>query len=148
MEILLIQNRHHNVYGIQYEQADSPSDTYKPRIWVNPAKMRYLNGSHYHYANVESEQKDIELFKKNRLNYVQQALSIIKGGIILTHDQSLRTKEYQEQRKQYRQYLVRYEELVQSYNHDYEEADKLAKQDPANNIRSSYIIDINYMSIS
>ena len=59
---------HHNVYGIQYEQADSPSDTYKPRIWVNPAKMRYLNGSHYHYANVESEQKDIELFKKNRLN--------------------------------------------------------------------------------
>ena len=131
MEILLIQNRHHNVYGIQYEQADSPSDTYKPRIWVNPAKMRYLNGSHYHYANVESEQKDIELFKKNRLNYVQQALSIIKGGIILTHDQSLRTKEYQEQRKQYQQYLVRYEELVQSYNHDYEEADKLAKQDPS-----------------
>ena len=54
MEILLIQNQHHNVYGIPVLR-DSPSDTYKPRIWVNPAKMRYTNGSHYHYANIENE---------------------------------------------------------------------------------------------
>lgn len=131
MEILIIQNQHHNVYGIQYSQANSPSDTYKPRIWVNPAKMRYTNGSHYHYANIETEKDTIETFKQNKINYVQQAASIIKGGIILTHDQSLRTEEYQQQRKQYQQYLVRYEELIQSYKHDDREADKIAKDEPA-----------------
>jgi hypothetical protein len=131
MEILLIQNPHHNVYGIQYQQADSPSDTYKPRIWVNPAKMRYTNGSHYHYANIETEKDTIETFKQNKINYVQQAASIIKGGIILTHDQSLRTEEYQQQRKQYQQYLVTYEEKIQSYKYTHEEADRLAKENPA-----------------
>ena len=68
MEILIIQNQHHNVYGIQYSQADSPSDTYKPRIWVNPAKMRYTNGSHYHYSNIETEKDIIETFKQNKIN--------------------------------------------------------------------------------
>jgi hypothetical protein len=131
IEIEMIQHPFHNVYGIPYSQKDSPSDTYKPRIWIRPEKMRYINGSHYHYANVENEQQDIETFKQNRLNYVQQARSIIKSGVIMTHDQSLRTKEYQERRKQYQQYLVSYEERIQSYKHTHEEADRLAKENPA-----------------
>jgi hypothetical protein len=129
LEILMIQNPHHNVYGIQ--TLEMGVDTYRPRIWVNPAKMRYINGSHYHYANLDTELDDVLKFRQNRLNYVQHARSIIKGGIILTHDQSLRTPEYQERRKQYQQYLVRYEELIQTHKHDDVEADKLAKQDPA-----------------
>jgi hypothetical protein len=131
IEIEMIQHPFHNVYGIPYAQKDSPSDTYKPRIWTRPEKMRYINGSHYHYANIENEQQDIETFKQNRLNYVQQARSIIKSGVIMTHDQSLRTKEYQERRRQYQQYLVSYEERIQSYKHTHEEADRLAKENPA-----------------
>src|SRR5215203_4171346 len=48
IELEMIQHPHHNVYGIPYVQGDSPSDTYKPRIWVNPSQVRYINNSHYH----------------------------------------------------------------------------------------------------
>src|SRR5215211_543963 len=80
IELEMIQHPHHNVYGIPYVQGDSPSDTYKPRIWANPAKMRYINGSHYMYANTETEKQDIENFNKYNQTYCQYARSIIKGG--------------------------------------------------------------------
>ena len=75
--------------------------------------------------------KTNETFKQNKIIYCQHAAKIIKGGIILTHDQSLRTEEYQQQRKQYQQYLVTYEEKIQSYKYTHEEADRLAKENPA-----------------
>ena len=131
IELERIKHPHHNVYGIEAIEGKEDTQTYRPRIWINPSKMRYTNGSHYHYCNIVDEADTLTQFQENGLNYVQHARSIIKGGVILAHDQSLRTKEYQEQRKQYQQYLVRYEELVQSYRHTHEEADKIAKQDPA-----------------
>jgi hypothetical protein len=130
IELESIKYPHHNVYGIEaLEGIDT--QTYRPRIWLNPGQMRYINGSHYHYANIETEQIDIENFAKYKQTYCQDARSIIKGGVILAHNQSLRTKEYQERRKQYQQYLVRYEELIQSYKFSKDEADKLAKDQPA-----------------
>jgi hypothetical protein len=124
----MIQNIHHNVYGIPYLEGDA--DTYKPRIWVNPSKMRYINGSHYHYANVETEQDTIETFKQNRINYVQQADKIIKCGITMTHDHSLRSKDYQKRREEYQKYLVRFEELTQSYKYTQQECHEMAKANP------------------
>lgn len=130
LELETIKYPHHNVYGIEaLEGIDT--QTYRQRIWLNPGQMRYINGSHYHYANIETEQIDIENFAKYKQTYCQDARSIIKGGVILAHNQSLRTKEYQERRKQYQQYLVRYEELIQSYKFSKEDADKLAKDKPA-----------------
>ena len=57
----------HNVFGIRYLD-EAGTDTYKPRVWVNPSKMRYVYGSHYNYANIETEAKDIEYFKSQNLN--------------------------------------------------------------------------------
>ena len=68
IEIQMIQNSKHNVYGINYID-EAGTDTYKPRIWVKPYQMRYTNNSHYHYANVVYEKETIETFKQNRLNY-------------------------------------------------------------------------------
>jgi hypothetical protein len=130
IELEMIKHPHHNVYGIEAVEGKD-TQTYRPRIWTNPAKMRYVYGSHYHYANIIDEQKDIENFAKYKQTYCQAALSVIKGGVLLTQNQDLRTKEYQEQRKKYQQYLVRYEELVQSHKYTHEEADKMAKDDPA-----------------
>lgn len=132
IELEMIQHPHHNVYGIPYVHKDSPSDTYKPRIWVHPEKMRYINGSHYHYANWETEKQDIENFAKYGSTYCTYARSIIKGGVIMTQDQNLRTQEYQDQRKRYQQYLVRYEELIQqSQKYTQEEADRIARESPS-----------------
>ena len=141
LEIEMIQNPHHNVYGIPYFE-DRPggwkatigtaADTYKPRIFVNPGKMRYISNSHYNYANIETELETVEYFKTFRQVYCQHAAKIIRGGVALTQDQSLRTKEYQEQRKKYQQYLVALEPLVQQ-GKPQEEADKIAKDKPAEN---------------
>ena len=146
IEIEIIRNRHHNVYGIPYFEEvaatggedkwkaviGTTADTYKPRVWVNPGAMRYINNSHYNFANIYTQQKDIEDFKKNGLTYCQHVAKIIRGGIVLTQDQSLRTKEYQQQRKRYQQYLISLEPLVQT-GKSFEEADKLAKEQPSEN---------------
>jgi hypothetical protein len=128
IEIEMIQNANHNVYGIRYLEGDA--DTYKPRIWVNPAKMRYVNGSHYHYANIETEKDTLETFKQNRINYVQNAAKILRGGVTMTHDHSLRSQDYQKRREEYQKYLVRYEELTQSYKFTQEECHQMAKANP------------------
>ena len=117
----------HSVFGIRFLEGDA--DTYKPRVWVNPGKMRYLNNSHYHYGNIETDKETIEQFNKQNLTYIQPAMAIVKG-ITLKHDPSMRSKEYLDRRKQYQQYLVKFEELVQSHKYTEEEAHKLAKENP------------------
>ena len=94
--------------------------------------MRYISNSHYNYANIYEEKDTIEYFKKFKQVYCQSAAKIIRGGVVLTQDQSLRTPEYQKSRKQYQQYLVSYEPMVQQ-GKPHEEADKLAKDNPAKN---------------
>jgi glycosyltransferase involved in cell wall biosynthesis len=131
IELEMIKNPHHNVYGIRTFDQKHNMESYCPRIWVKPHQMRYVYGSHYHYANIETEQQDIDNFKKYRQCYTQHAASVIKGGVTLTHDYNLRSEEYQQRRKQYQQYLVRYEELTQSHKFTPEECDRMAKENPA-----------------
>ena len=123
----------HNVFGIRYLD-EAGTDTYKPRVWVNPAKMRYVYGSHYNYANIETEAKDIEYFKSQNLQYCQQAQAIVKG-VTLKHDHSLRSDEYQNRRKEYQKYLVKFESLVQSHKYTQEEAHKIAKENPSSDFQ-------------
>ena len=145
IEIDMIQNRHQNVYGIRYLEdtkpgggegwktaIDTSADTYKPRIWVDPGQMRYISNSHYNYANIKTELETVEYFKKYKQVYCQSAAKVLRGGVVLTQDQSLRTEKYQQQRKQYQQYLVSYEPMVQQ-GKSHEEADSLAKDNPAEN---------------
>jgi hypothetical protein len=129
MEILLIQNPHHNVYGIPAIEGVN-TETYRPRIWVNPGKMRYINNSHYMYANIIDEKENMKKFEENGLIYCQHAAKIIKGGPILAHDQSLRSPEYQKRREDYQRYLVRYEELLRDRTITTEQADQQARDTP------------------
>lgn len=115
----------HNVYGIDFTD-ECGTRTYKPRVWVNPSEMRYIYGSHYHYANVQTENGDIERFRQNGICYLQQAQAIIKG-LTLKHDHSLRSEEYLKRREQYQKYLISYESIIQQHKYSEEEADKLAK---------------------
>jgi hypothetical protein len=119
----------HNVFGIDYID-DHNTRTYKPRVWVNPHEMRYFYGSHYMYGNIKTDIKEMETFKQYKTCYCQPAMALVKG-LTMKHDHVLRSKEYQERRKKYQQYLVRFEELIQSHRYSMEEADKLAKEDPA-----------------
>lgn len=135
LEIQMIQKTHHNCYGIRYFEGDA--DTYKPRIWIRPNNMRYIKGSHYHYADVVREAQDIEYFNRMGSTYCQHAASIIKP-VILTHDHSLRDQEYLERRKQYQQYLVAYEELVQSGKYSEQECDRMAKAKPKEDFEPTY----------
>ena len=121
----------HNVFGIRTYDPITKVDSYCARVWYKPHEMRYTNGSHYHYANIIREKDTIEQFRNNKINYQQQAHCIIKG-LTLGHDHSLRTKEYLDQRSVYQRYLVRYEELVQSYRFDHDTCHEMAKQNPKN----------------
>ena len=126
-------NERHNVYGIRWIEAGDV-DTYKPRIWFYPYEMRYINGSHYHYANTYREKDTIDQFRKQRLSYQQPALKIFKyGGVALTQDNKLRTDEYLKRRDEYQKYLNRYEELIQSFAVDLDTAHKMAKETATNN---------------
>ena len=58
LEFEIRKYKDHNVFGINYID-EVGTKTYKPRVWVKPDEMRYIYGSHYHYANVKREQKDI-----------------------------------------------------------------------------------------
>lgn len=137
IELEAIKHPHHNVFGIRTYDPIHKLESYCPRIWLKPHQMRYVYGSHYHYANIETEQRDIDYFKQYRQCYVQNAESIIKGGVSLAHSQDLRSEEYQKRRKQYQQYLVRYEELTQSHKFTPQECDRMAKDNPSSNFNPS-----------
>jgi hypothetical protein len=123
----------HNVFGISYED-EAKTDTYKPRIFLKPSEMRYVNNSHFNYYNVKLEQKDVDYFNYYGMTYCQSCLSIIRGGVTLTQDNKLRSEEYLERRKKYQQWLVAYETMVQqSKRYTHEKADAEARQNPATN---------------
>jgi len=118
-------NREHNVFGIHTLNLHDKVESYKPRIWYKPEEMRYLNGSHYHYANIKTEQATIETFNQNRINYCQHVAEVVKGAV-LGHDHSLRSQKQTEMHDKYVEYLTRFEGLVQSHKYNIEEAHKFA----------------------
>lgn len=126
-------NKHkkdHNVFGIRtlniHEKEDDKIGSYKPRIWYKPAEMRYVFGSHYHYANVVREKETLDSFKANRICYCQHCESVVKG-IILAHDHGLRTEKQIQLHDQYVEYLKRFEGLVQSHRYSLDDAHNIAK---------------------
>lgn len=120
-------NNEHNVFGIRTLDIDNNYDAYRPRIWANPGQMRYIYGSHYHYANVERESEDIENFKNNRICYVQCCPKVVKG-IILAHDHNMIKSGTQEIRNEYIEYLKKFESLTQSHNYSLDECHRLAAE--------------------
>ena len=80
--------------------------------------------------NMETEKKDVDYFNSFGSTYCQYAAKIMRGGVSLTHDHTLRSQDYQERRKQYQHYLVKYEELIQTGKYSQEECDRMAKANP------------------
>ena len=123
-----------NVYNI-YMYTDNTLQTKqeRARCWYNPGEMRYINNSHYHYANIYKEQDLIN----NTKNYLQHS----RAGVIETADgsglkmcndsTSLRTEKQLEIRKDYQRYIIAYEKIVQTDNKiSHEEAHKQAIELP------------------
>ncbi|MGE5661122.1 MAG: hypothetical protein ACM3X1_02635 [Ignavibacteriales bacterium] len=119
--------QNHNIFAIRTLNLNEspPYESYHPRIWYRPGEMRYLNGSHYYYANIVTEKNDIELFDSQRYNYVQYSHSVVKG-VILAHSHALRSKQHMQMRADYIPYLIRFEGLTQSHKFTLEESHKLA----------------------
>jgi hypothetical protein len=129
-EMLASKNGYkHNVFSIRTLDIATNTDSVRARCWYNPADMRYVHNSHYHYYNTKTEQKDLEHCIQNRLTYCQSTRGVIKG-LTLAHDHSLRSKEQLQLREQYQRFLVTYESLVQN-GYTPEEAHKLAKSNPS-----------------
>jgi hypothetical protein len=124
----------HNVFGIRTFDKKVKIDSYCPRIWYKPEEMSYINNSHYHYANIIVEAGTIKQFQDNKINYCQHAHSVIKG-VTLEHDHYYREKDYLDKREEYQKYLVKFEELVQSYRFDKDTAHKMAKQVPSKDFK-------------
>lgn len=119
----------HNIFSIRTLDIATNTKSDCPRCWYNPAQMRYIHGSHYFYANIETEQKIIENHIYRKLNYCAQSRGVVKG-LTLAHSHDLRTNEQLQLREQYQKYLVTYESLIQNgYSH--EKADKIAKANPS-----------------
>jgi hypothetical protein len=127
LELIIKKHQGHNVFGMRTLNIHDKLESYKPRIWYKPGEMRYLSGSHYHYANVITEADTINTFEVNGINYCQHCESVVKG-IILAHDHSLRSKEQTQRHDDYIEYLKRFEGLVQSHKYSLEQAHKLAKE--------------------
>lgn len=122
-----LQNREHNVFGIHTLNLHDKVESWKPRIWYQPEEMRYIYGSHYHYANKKREQATLKTFKENRICYCQHTADMVKG-VVLGHDHSLRSQTQTEMHDKYVEYLTRLEGLVQSHKYSLENAHKLAAQ--------------------
>jgi hypothetical protein len=118
----------HNVFGIHTLNIhDDKLNSYKPRIWYKPGEMRYIYGSHYHYANVIREKESIDNFKLNGVCYCQHCPDVIKG-VVLAHDHSLRSPTQTKIHDDYVEYLKRFEGLVQSHKYDIEQSHKIASK--------------------
>lgn len=115
----------HNVFSMHTLDVANNYNIHRPRIWYKPGEMRYINGSHYHYANITREKDTIELFNKQGINYCQHTEMVIKG-VVLAHDHSLRTQKQMELRRQYIDYLRNFEGLTQSHYFTIDQAHNLA----------------------
>ena len=101
----------HNVFNIAFQ--DEGIKSYKPRIWLNPGEMRYLGGSHYHFGNVKREINKIKHYESFGSIYNQAAITEIPG-MNIAHSHDLRHNDYKKRDKDYRDYITRYEELIQT----------------------------------
>ena len=126
------KNIDHNVFSMHTLDVANNYNIHKPRIWYKPGQVRYINNSHYHYANIYKEKDTIETFKKNRQNYCQHTEGVIKG-IVQAHAHNLRSKHQTKIHDDYLEYLKRFEGLAQSYYFTAEQAHKLASQGVSRN---------------
>jgi hypothetical protein len=109
----------------------------RPRCWYKPGDMRYLFGSHYHWGNIVTEKKIIEEHQKTKRTYLQYSIDDIDfPELLLVNDPStVRSKEANERREKYQQYLVTYEALRQiNHSMPHLQAHQIAKLSPATSL--------------
>ncbi len=98
----LVRYPRHNVYSIDIIQSEYLGKDMYPRIWMNPAEMCYIRGSHFKFGNAETD--DI-----NDVFYMHQHSWGLVEGLTLKHDHTLRSVDDMNYRKDYQEFLVKYE---------------------------------------
>ena len=133
-----------NVYNIyMYTDPSLENKMERARCWYMPMQMRYINNSHYHYANIYKDKKEISTIK----NYLQHSragvIETVKGdglkmcndpvtlrddGLKMCNDPvTLRDEKQLEIRKDYQRYIIAYEHIMQTENYlTHEKAHKMA----------------------
>ncbi len=96
----------HNVYSIRFIYNEFLAHDFHARCWGYPDKMAYVQGSHYKFGNIETDDVNDVLFTH------QGSWGVVEG-ISLKHDHSLRSEEDMRSRKQYQQFLVKYEQFLE-----------------------------------
>jgi hypothetical protein len=99
-------NPNHNVYSIPFIWNEYLAVDYHPRCWGYPDKMRYVHGSHYKFGNPEIDDVTDTLFS-------HQGTGGVIEGIALKHDHTLRSDEDMKNRREYQDFLVKYEQFLE-----------------------------------
>jgi hypothetical protein len=99
-------NPNHNVYSIPFIWNEYLAVDYHPRCWGYPDKMRYVHGSHYKFGNPEIDDVTDTLFS-------HQGTGGVIEGIALKHDHTLRSDEDMKSRREYQDFLVKYEQFLE-----------------------------------
>ena len=101
----------------------------RPRCWYNPGQMRYIRNSHYHYANIYTEQAKINYTPSQARTrmYCQTPKTTIPTQLMLVHDPNILTTKQQKLRQQYKAYSHVYEQQILA-GKTHKEADLIAKK--------------------
>ena len=122
---------HHNVYSIKCIYADQKPAIVmdRPRCWYNPGQMRYIRNSHYHYANIYTEQAKINYtpsYSKTRM-YCQPPKYTLPDTVMLVHDPNILSTKQQKLRQLYKKYSHIYEQQILT-GKTHKEADLIARK--------------------
>lgn len=98
----LVRYPKHNVYSIDIIQSEYLGKDMYPRIWMSPDQVCYIRGSHFKFGNPETDPID-DVF------YMHQHSWGIIEGITLKHDHTLRSTQDMSYRRDYQEFLVKYE---------------------------------------
>ena len=130
-EHLTTLDNEHNVYSIKCIYADQKPALVmdRPRCWYKPGQMRYIRNSHYHYANIYTEQAKINYtpsYARTRM-YCQAPKQTIPTQLMLVHDPNILTTKQQKLRQLYKKYSHIYEQQILT-GKTHKEADLIARK--------------------
>jgi hypothetical protein len=97
---------YHSVYSINEIWNEFLATMPYARCWVRPELMTYVQNSHYKFGNPEQDDVLDPLFTH------QPTWGVIEG-ITLKHDHTLRTDEDMNSRREYQDFLVKYEQYLE-----------------------------------
>ena len=102
----IIKYPQHNVYSIRIIVNEYLGNDYYGRVWTNLENMNYVQNSHYKFGNIETDDVTDALFTH------QTPWGVVEG-ITLKHDHTLRSDEDMKNRREYQDFLVIYERLLE-----------------------------------